>query len=1122
MSSEDGFVTQVVAALSRALTPLVEATSSSEALAELLAQLGWDASPSAEVVSVVARANPSLEELAGDVAAEAPAVTLVADVAAAMAALAELEDVSLGGVGPPFDNPAFWSSLPADLFALLVSEDLARHKPRLYGFLRFLGVLRVEARSAEPGRLAYDARVIDLGALGRAAASPSSLLSDVYGWGTHFDHAQFLPALAALGGGLGGGASRQPPHPDLVAPYMAPDNPDRGSVRLLSLSPFEVGSPTLAALVKPALLVLPLPPEGAPSGHPEGLLVWPLVSGAAAATVDLGPAAELVLDGDLQASPPRVQLRPGGTIVESSEPDLAAALRVDMAPPTPFVMAGVAGGMRLELTRSHFGMGVEGSGAAAEVLIDAALEGSAVLDLATADGFLRSVLGNAQESVSFAVGVDWSSSSGLTFSGSPLPSVTIPTNIRIAGGALSLTEVMLELAAAEANGVELTVSVVGGLELGPFVAVAEHLGVRVSAAPATFDAPGNFGLVDVSFGFKPPDGLGLGLDIAGVVSGGGFLDLDPEIGRYAGVGELDVLGVGLVATGILDTQVPSSQLGWSLFLSLAARFPAVQLGFGFTLNGVGGLVGIERGLDDDALGEAVRSGSLDAILFPENAIADAALILSEIDSIFPSAAGQYVFGPIVKVGWGTPTLVELDAGVAIQLPDPLTVSLLGALSAVLPREDTPILELHVNFAGTINLTEGTLKVDASLTGSQVAGLLVTGDMAVRTAFLDNPTFLVAFGGFHPAFDPPADFPDLDKVGVALDTGDALRVTLGGYFALTSNSVQVGARADLWAGGDGFTIEGGTSFNALITFEPFSFSIGMRVWVSVTAGGFELLGVLLSGRLSGPNPWKVHGVAEFRLLGVKTRFSVDESFGELANEGPPEQADPAQLVRDALGLEDAWSAVPPAGPSPVVFGADGADGALHPSGRVQVLQRLLPLDVEIECYGAAELIGDDIVSVDAVGFAAGDVEDAVDWFASAQYFLLSEDEKLTSPSFTQMKAGLVMGGSGADAPAAAEAVFDHELGYRDPEGRAKAPAGVIVVAARDETMTRALGARTTSTPKLRYSVAEPLWTVANPATARSTGAVPATGTGFYSARTAMAKRPGTPAALVPAYEAELIG
>ena len=662
---------------------------------------------------------------------------------------------------------------------------------------------------------------------------------------------------------------------------------------------------------------------------------------------------------------------------------------------------------------------------------------------------------------------------------------------------------------------------VADVTLGPVVGSVTDVGAALLLAP---DAGGD-GLAGLAgaLEFVPPDGLGLGVDVAGIVSGGGFLDLDPEIGRYAGVGELDVLGVGLVATGILDTQVPSSPLGWSLFLSLAARFPAVQLGFGFTLNGVGGLVGIERGLDDDALGEAVRSGSLDAILFPENAIADAALILSEIDSIFPSAAGQYVFGPIVKVGWGTPTVVELDAGVAIQLPDPLTVSLLGALSAVLPREDTPILELHVNFAGTINLTEGTLKVDASLSGSQVAGLLVTGDMAVRTAFLDNPTFLVAFGGFHPAFDPPADFPDLDKVGVALDTGDALRVTLGGYFALTSNSVQVGARADLWAGGDGFTIEGGTSFNALITFEPFSFSIGMRVWVSVTAGGFELLGVLLSGKLSGPNPWKVHGVAEFRLLGVKTRFSVDESFGELANEGPPEQADPAQLVRDALGLEDAWTAVPPTGPSPVVLGANAADGALHPSGRVQVLQRLLPLDVEIECYGAAELVGDDIVSVDAVGFAAGDVEDAVDWFASAQYFLLSEDEKLTAPSFAQMKGGLVMGGSGADAPAAAEAVFDHEIGYRDPLGRAKAAAaGVTIVAGRDETMTRALGARTTSTPKLRYSIAEPLWTVANPDTARSTGAVPAAGTGFYSARTAMAKRPGTPAVLVPAYEAELIG
>ena len=155
--------------------------------------------------------------------------------------------------------------------------------------------------------------------------------------------------------------------------------------------------------------------------------------------------------------------------------------------------------------------------------------------------------------------------------------------------------------------------------LGPVSFAADGLGAELALR---FN-DGNAGPFDVAFAIVPPDRLGLGVDVAGVVSGSGFLDLDPEIGRYAGVGELEVLGVGLVAVGILETEIPGAPGRWSMFLSLAATFTGIQLGFGFTLNGVGGLVGIDRGLDEDALGEAVRTGSLDAIMFPEDPLADA-------------------------------------------------------------------------------------------------------------------------------------------------------------------------------------------------------------------------------------------------------------------------------------------------------------------------------------------------------------------------------------------------------------------------------------------------------------------------------------------------------------------
>jgi hypothetical protein len=190
--------------------------------------------------------------------------------------------------------------------------------------------------------------------------------------------------------------------------------------------------------------------------------------------------------------------------------------------------------------------------------------------------------------------------------------------------------------------------------------------------------------------------------------------------------------------------------------------------------------------------------------------------------------------------------------------------------------------------------------------------------------------------------------------------------------------------------------------------------------------------------------------------------------------------------------------------------------------VQVTQRLLPLDVAIECYGNSEILGTDLVALEAVGFAAQDVEDVTELFASAQYFLLDEDEKLTAPSFTPMKAGLVMGGSAADAPEAREAVFDHEIAYRDPNGRDDEPGSVAgLVSGRDETMTRALGIRGASGPSVRYSVAEPRFLVTDPDTGRSTGAVPSGGADFFAARTARADRAAADTILLPTYEAELI-
>jgi hypothetical protein len=1024
MSTDDGFVTQVVGALSRALTPLVGATSSPEALAELLARLGWEANPTADAVSTLARANPALDALAADVAADAPDAALVADVAAAMAALAELEDVSLAGAGAPFDDPAFWRALPGELFALLVSEDLETNKPRLYGVLRFLGVLKVEARPADAGtgRLAYDARVIDVGAAARAAAAPERWLADAYGWGASLDHGPFLDALAALGAGLGGSTSRQAPHPDLAGRYVAPDNPDRGTVGLLCVSPFEVEGPTLEALVKPALLVLPLPPAGEPSAPPEGLLLWPIVSGAAAATVDLGPAAELVLDGDFQATPLRIQLRPGGAVVEDATADAAAAVRVDIAPATPFVMAGAAGGTRIELTRAHFGIGVQGSGAGAEVVIDAALdEASAVLDLAGADSFLRGVLGSAEESLSIATGLEWSNASGLTFSGSPRLSVTIPTSLRFAG-VLSVEAITVEIAAAEGDAVELTVAVVGSFELGPFRAVAEQLGLRITAAPATFDAPGNFGLLDVSLGFKPPTRLSFTIT-SEAVNGGGFVEFFPDTGRYAGGLALDIFGFGLSAIVIVDTAIPGDPDGWALFGSLGLEFATpIPLGFGFTLIGVGGLLALNRTLDPGGLAADLRTGAADSILFPDDLEEDADAVLAGLDTWFPTMDGSTVFGPVVQIGWGSPTIVTAQLGVVVALPD-LIVALLGSVEVLLPTPDAPLLSLRMDVLGAVDIPAGTVIVAASLHDSNLLGIFeLSGDMGFYLALSGQPLFVLSIGGYHPQFDPPGALPawllDLRRTRAAVDLGENVEVVLTSYVAVTSNTLQFGGKFRLEASVEvlltTYSAEGWFTINVLLVLKPFKLVARATAGVSISAGDKELLGVDLSTRLEGPEPWYATGHATFTFFG----FDVDFGFeiGAQAGGEPREIHDVATDVVSALAAPGAWQTAEPgdAWAGGVVMSDERPEGLwVRPDQSVELRQSVAPLNRTMTAYGEFTPAVD-VIEAEAVTLA-GDAVSAPewldDWFAPAQFDRLADGERLSSPSYELMTAGVRFGDDG---------------------------------------------------------------------------------------------------------------
>src|SRR5918993_2211348 len=97
--------------------------------------------------------------------------------------------------------------------------------------------------------------------------------------------------------------------------------------------------------------------------------------------------------------------------------------------------------------------------------------------------------------------------------------------------------------------------------------------------------------------------------------------------------------------------------------------------------------------------EGVRTGALESVMFPQDVVANAPKIISDLRTFFPTQEGTFLIGPMAKLGWGTPTLMSVSLGVIIEIPG--NIAILGVLKIALPTEDEAVLLLQVNFAGAI-------------------------------------------------------------------------------------------------------------------------------------------------------------------------------------------------------------------------------------------------------------------------------------------------------------------------------------------------------------------------------------------------------------------------------------
>ncbi|MDX1940937.1 MAG: DUF6603 domain-containing protein [Saprospiraceae bacterium] len=540
---------------------------------------------------------------------------------------------------------------------------------------------------------------------------------------------------------------------------------------------------------------------------------------------------------------------------------------------------------------------------------------------------------------------------------------------------------------------------------------------------------GGLGGYDIGLKIKPPTGAGVRVN-AGPVTGGGFLSLDDEKGEYFGALELDFKNLfALKAVGIINTKMPDGSEGFSMIIIITAEFTPIQLGLGFTLNGVGGLLGLNRTANVEALRVGLRTNAIKSILFPEDVIGNIYRIISDLREIFPIEEDVFLVGLMAKFGWGTPSLITVELGIILELPDPKII-ILGVVKIVLPEERAALLKIQINFLGVIDFENQFIYFEARLFESHLVGFPLTGSLAFVVGWGEQTLFAISIGGFHPDFKDypnvptlPGAFRDMDRIGISLLRGNP-RLGIECYFAVTSNTVQFGAKAELLANGPmGFNLYGLLAFDALFIFNPFRFIITLEATLAIRRGSNVLFGIRFHGRLEGPTPWHVEGEVSFSLLFFDVTIGFSATWGD-----PPPAINTATEDLRSLMLKEMqdkrnWKVLTPANNHQYVTlrQLDEAETSLiiiHPFGELVFSQQTLPLNYKIEKYGERKPKDVDLFSITrvsvgidnpAISGAAYNAEKEL--FAPGNFTKLSDSQKLSRKSFEKMDGGFKMMDSG---------------------------------------------------------------------------------------------------------------
>lgn len=575
-----------------------------------------------------------------------------------------------------------------------------------------------------------------------------------------------------------------------------------------------------------------------------------------------------------------------------------------------------------------------------------------------------------------------------------------------------LAELLARINWDPAQTAELAEGLHGSLDVGP-VSLTLGSGSLIgppppSALPAQVIGP--YQPDRIAAALSPPFG---GSD--GGLPGGGVLIMLPGGAGFGGALELPLGPVQVDAAAVLERD-PGGAVTFLAVMGVSFT-PPIQLSFGFSLDRVGGIVGVNRTIDTNALAAAVRTGKAGDALFAVRPPASPGALVDELRSFFPTQPGHDVIGPTARVSWlsfgEAGSFVSLDLGVAVELPT-WKVAVVGVGQAQIPSLPE-VLHLRADLLGVVDPHDQTISIDVSLVDSHALGAFaLQGDGAVRLNWASQGYLVVSAGGFYPGFDPsPARIPPLRRLGFGPDGPfpAGLEISAEGYFAFTTTTIQLGGRLDVTLGA-GVDAHGFVQVDALVQFRPFFFTADISAGFDVRAFGHTFGGVGFDGSISGPHPITISGH-----LTVATCFhDFTWSHTFTIGSGPPDTAAGISLL-DALeeeidrpgNLRVQDDRDPSVRLAPRSLPASSI--ALAPTGTLRWAQRRAPLGFHLD-----RVDGQPLPAPAGARLATPTTAPVEERFAPGTYCNMTQAEALNRPTFDVHDAGGILSSPPSSAPA----------------------------------------------------------------------------------------------------------